>query len=249
MTSFCVCLLEGYADQPGILLTTIGEAVFSFIICIIGIVLNWKILKRLKSEKQSKPLERKGNVVEPIMRWFCMLQIFSWPLHLTFYWIWKNGFIPLTIPTWLCRTVVFIVTTGRSITAYNSLFLALIRYIYIVHDKKANKWQFESVGSLFQVASISVPLTINFMALLRLEPTILKDDFVRNKCPYTYNATTEKIALQRPEIRATLTEYLPGSLIHAFGITVVAIHLIVFLNIIEAYLYVKIFLKMKRYVI
>ena len=246
MTSFCVCLLEGFADQPGILLTTIGEAVFSFIICIIGIILNWKILKRLKLEKQSKPLERKGNVVEPIMRWFCMFQMASWPFHLTFYWTWKNGFIPLAIPSWLCRMIVFIITTDRSITAYNSLFVALIRYIYIVHDKKSNKWQFESVGSVFQVASISVPLTINFMALLGLEPTILKDDFVRKNCPYTYNATREKIALLRPEVRETLTEYLPNSLVHSFGITVLLIHLIVFLNVTEAYLYVKIFLKMKR---
>ena len=246
MTSFCVCLLEGYADQPGILLTTIGEALFSFVICIIGIILNWKILKRLKSEKQSKPLERKGNVVEPIMRWFCMLQMVSWPFHLTFYWIWKNGFIPLAIPTWLCRMVVFIITTGRSITAYNSLFLALIRYIYIVHDKKANKWQFESVGSLFQVASISVPLTINFMALLRLEPTVLKDDFVRKKCPYTYNATTEKNVLLMSEVREILIEYVPDLLVHAFGIVVIAIHLMVFLNVTEAYLYVKMFLKVKR---
>ena len=219
MTSFCVCLLEGYADQPGILLTTIGEALFSFVICIIGIILNWKIY---------------------------MLQMVSWPFHLTFYWIWKNGFIPLAIPTWLCRMVVFIITTGRSITAYNSLFLALIRYIYIVHDKKANKWQFESVGSLFQVASISVPFIINFMALLRLEPTVLKDNFVRKKCPYTYNATTEKNVLLMSEVREILIEYLPDWLVHAFGIVVIAIHLMVFLNVTEAYLYVKMFLKVKR---
>ena len=110
MTSGCNCIIEFCSDETGELWSTIAEAIVSIALCVVGIILNLKILKKLKIEKRSKPPERKGNVVEPIMRWFCKIQIVAWPLHLLFYWTWKNGFIPSDILIWVCRPLALLVT-------------------------------------------------------------------------------------------------------------------------------------------
>ena len=247
MTSVCNCIIEFCSDETGYLWSTIAEAIVSLALCVVGIILNLKILKKLRIEKRNKPLERKGNVVEPIMRWFCRIQIVSWPLHLLFYWTWKNGLIPSDILFGVCRPLALLVTSGRAITAYNSLFIALIRYIYIVHDTKAKQWQFETVGSIFQAGSIIAPITINTIAFLGLEPTFLDDDIQKRMCPHAFNATEQGNGQGRYTSHAFLLQFLPTSIVHPVGITFVVIHLMVYANLTEAYLYTKMFLKMKRY--
>ena len=246
MTSLCACVLESTTDEPGELWSTIAEAFFSMSLCIIGILLNLKILRKLRIEKRNKPLHRKGNVVEPIMRWFCRIQIVAWPLHLLFYWTWKNGFIPLDIPAWVCRPLVLLVTSSRSITAYNSFFVALIRYFYIVLDKQANQWHFEIVGGIFQIGSIITPLTINTVVLLGLIPPLVNDAALKQGCPYTYNATDPENDLLKSGAYEFLIQYLPIPLVHIIGYSCLVIHGMVYLNITEAYLYIKMFLKMKK---
>ena len=246
MTSGCNCIIEFCSDETGEFWSTIAEAIFSLALCLVGIILNLKILQKLKIEKRSKPPERKGNVVEPIMRWFCKIQIVAWPLHLLFYWTWKNGFIPSDILIWVCRPLALLVTSGRAITAYNSLFIALIRYIYIVHDAKANQWQFETVGSIFQAGSIITPITINTVAFLGIEPTFVDDDIQKRMCPHAFNATVQGNDQHEYSSHAFLMQFLPTSVVLPIGITFVVIHLMVYANLTEAYLYTKMFLKMKR---
>ena len=246
MTSLCACVLESATDELGEFWSTIVEALFSIALCTIGITLNLKILRKLRIEKRNKPLHRKGNVVEPIMRWFCRIQIVAWPLHLLFYWTWKNGYIPLDISTFICRPLILLVTSSRSITAYNSFCVALIRYFYIVLDKKSNQWHFETVGGIFQIGSILTPLIINTIVLLGLIPPMVNDAALKQACPHTYNATDPENDLLKSSAYELLTQYLPIPLVHTIGYSCIVIHGMVYLNITEAYLYIKMFVKMKK---
>ena len=84
MASFCLCLRESKIDLPVKIWTTIAEFVFSMVLAITAIIINWTLLKQLRFEMKNKPLGRKGNVIEPIMRWFCVHQMYYSPLYFLF---------------------------------------------------------------------------------------------------------------------------------------------------------------------
>ena len=72
-----------------------------------------------------------------------------------------NGVIPSEqIPYWLCYLLLWLMRIGRMCIAYNSLFVAFIRYLYIVHREKANQWNFERTSRRFQIASIAIPVVL-----------------------------------------------------------------------------------------
>ena len=96
--------------------------------------------------------------------------MFYSPIYFLFYWMRANGVLPLDIPSWLCMAMSDTVHLGRIVTSFNSLFVVIVRYIYIVHDGKANQWHFERVGRRFQIASMVVPLFLTAIMLLSVDP-------------------------------------------------------------------------------
>ena len=82
--TYCMCVVRKYFDKEinVSIVSTVFEFILSFIISICGIFLNYKFLKKLKTERRNKPIGRKGNVIEPIMRWFIALQMVFWPYEL-----------------------------------------------------------------------------------------------------------------------------------------------------------------------
>ena len=227
----CKCLLKSFGANPVPLYSTISQGVLSLVICVCGIFLNYKVSKKLQQERQRRPVGKRGNVVEPIMRWFVILQIIYWPLQLLFFWVHVNSIISVeVVPLWLCSLITASVALGRFIIAYNSFFVALLRYMYIVHEVKANQWNFETIGRLSQIGSIIVPTLLSFLMITTFDSTLLW-----NQC-----GNSKRILFN------LVWEYLPTSLVHAIGMISLLIQMIIFLNITEAFLYFKIFSVMKR---
>ena len=227
----CKCLLKSFGANPVPLYSTILQGVLSLVICGCGIFLNYKVSKKLQQERQRRPVGKRGNVVEPIMRWFVILQIIYWPLQLLFFWVHVNSIISVeVVPLWLCSLITASVALGRFIIAYNSFFVALLRYMYIVHEVKANQWNFETIGRLSQIGSIIVPTLLSFLMITTFDSTLLW-----NQC-----GNSKRILFN------LVWEYLPNSLVHAIGMISLLIQMIIFLNITEAFLYFKIFSVMKR---
>ena len=54
---------------------------------------------------------------------------------------------------------------GRIYISWNSVFIALIRYVYIVHHERSNQWKFENVGRLFCFASFMVPFLVEAIGI------------------------------------------------------------------------------------
>ena len=135
--SFCICIyrfLRG--PQTVTILSTVLEfiAVLTVIVC--GLVLNTKFWRIIQEEKRSRVIGRRGNVIEPMMSWFSILQMIFWPYALLFSWVNRSEIIPSnSLPSWLCGLLFVIMRIGRMCLADNSLFVAVIRYIYIVKHK------------------------------------------------------------------------------------------------------------------
>ena len=135
----------------------------------------------------------------------------------------------------LCPFFFWMIVLGRTIIAYNSIFVALIRYVYIVHERKANQWDFESVGRRFQIASISVPI-INVMMLgLTMRPRYFLPDADTNICSH----------MTPPLITFTMT-FVSEPVSDTIAIGSAVLVTVVYLNLVEGYLYVKIFQSIKR---
>ena len=245
---FCICVLKSFVDKGPFDIRFVSlEFVFSFIICLVGIFLNRKFLKDLEDEKRRKPLNRKGNVIEPIMRWFCKLQLVFWPFQQFIVWSVSNDIISIdTMPNWCCIMLTSVVIIARCIIGYNSLFVALIRFIYIVYDKKANQWNFQTVGSCFQIASIVIPFLITAVMIFTLDPSIPDKRFsIYSHCPLIY-ASSDNINPLKPVTYQLTMKVLPKQLVTTLGIISATIQAIILSNLVEGVLYIIIFKHMKR---
>ena len=149
----CICFYKFIVDEP----VTIPSVTFSFVLSVIiiitGWILNYIFWNRLRIQKKETPHGRKGNVIEPVMSWFCILQSCFWPYQLLILWINTNEIIPTdSLPPWLCHIQFSILKLGRLSLSYNSAFVAFIRYVYIVHGKTSNQWNYERAAKRFKIA-------------------------------------------------------------------------------------------------
>ena len=243
---YCTCFYKSLIDESVKTWTSVVSFLFSAVLCIFGVFLNYKLLKKLENEKRNKPLGRKGNVIEPIIRWLCILQIIFWPYELVFLWVNFNAIIPIeSVPSWLCHVLTRIMQLGHSCISCNSIFVALIRYIYIVHQQKSNQWNFDTVGRRFKIASIAVPLAICTVIIFTFDPNLLGERFSFRDCATFYNLTNSEKTFRPITVDFTM-QYLPEPWVDILGITFFTIQAIAQLNVTEIFLYFMIFRNITR---
>ena len=61
--TYCICLLKSFRSDSWHVFVL--QFLFSIMISICGVFLNYKFLKKLQLERRNKPLGRKANVIEP----------------------------------------------------------------------------------------------------------------------------------------------------------------------------------------
>ena len=250
---FCACIYKTFVDEPVSTYSTILELLFSVGVSICGILVNSRFLRKLKEEKQETPLGRKGNVIEPIMSWYCKFQIIYWPYHLLYFWLNQNEIISnefMYHQSWFCDVLTLAMRFGRVCIAYTSFFVSFIRYLYIVHQQKANQWEYENVARRFVMASICVPLAIEAIGTLTNPYTEYLSTDELNSCVDFWQSlnTTENVEIPTAKAYKFTTRYLPEKFVIGVYYTYASITGIIFLNIADAFLYFKIFQSIKRLV-
>ena len=237
MTTFCACVYIGLTPNSLNIWTVLGF-LLSVSVMICGIRINYKFFINLKIERRNTPLGRKGNVIEPIMSWHCKTQIFYWSFYLLYFAtiayipeIWMNSI-------W-CDILFHFMLTGRLIVAYNSLFVVLIRYLYIVHNQRANQWHFEKVGNWFRVLSVIIPALISIFGVFFLTLEMYTHNPKFEKCYFSQKVMEEVQRFQPTYI--WLSNYLPEPVMRTFYYLTMLLKAIGFINIIEAYFYYNIY--------
>ena len=162
------CLMEAFVEHPVALWSTILEFVAIAGVAICGLALNYRFLMKLREEKRNRPLGRKGNVIEPIVTTSCMFQMVYWPYNMLMHWNMCNNIVPskYLYGWWPNILYAIAIEIGRIYMSWNSVFIALTRYVYIVHHEKANQWNFANVGRLFCVCSFVVPFLNGMLGIL-----------------------------------------------------------------------------------
>ena len=246
----CTCVYEAYVDPPMSIWTTLLDFMCSLVIGVLGVIVNYKFIKKLRKEKRAKPEGRKGNVIEPVMQLFCKVQILYWLYYLLYFWLHLNGIVPSSfMGDWSCIIgAQAAIKFGRNIIAWNSFFVALIRYLYIVHREKSNQWDFDRVGKWFRVASVVIPTVYNTI-----------DNFTNGFWEYQHGDAFEhcialKLGLNNtsnitiPDIYpyAWTVEYVPHSLILSIYYIVLGLKILIYGNIADGYFYFSIYRCIKR---
>ena len=253
----CHCQHFAFIYEP---VSTVPMAIEFLFICFlipIGIIQNYQFRKKLKIEKRNRPLGRKGNVIEPIMSWFCCLQMIGFPYRLIFRWVLANEVVPFDmIPEWLCVLLTLIDRSISFCAAYNSLFVALIRYVYIVHDHKANQWEFDKVGTWFKIASIAFPIgmEITHSIIYSFGETPLSHESLKigaetlDGCADILPAANVTYASSHQTVVNASSGLTPiiRIIFQILSYFYVIISVAVALNLIEAVLYCQIFSNIKR---
>ena len=250
--TICKCIYRHLIDEPVTWTSIITDFLMSSTIAIIGLVTNFRFRKKLQQERKATPPGRKGNVIEPIMRWYLIFAMIFWPYELLYLWINAHEIMPSSWfeNCWLMNTMMHPIRIGRTIIAYNSFFVALIRYLYIVHFKRAQQWDFRKTGTIFQVASILVPLSMEIARILtEIDVPGLKTTERFQKCVVQnegLNTTYFPIQFPQPATVEFTLRFLPRSMISIVYYTNIVITLTIGSNLVETFFYYKIFDSIKR---
>ena len=253
----CQCTYYGFWYDPS---SSVGSAIEFLVISLIGticILVNYKFRKKLKEEKKKRPQGRKGNIVEPLMSWYCIILMFGTTYRQLLHWQFANEIIPLhLIPEWMCTLLTTLERCIVSSIQYNSLLIVVIRYVYIVHRQKANMWDFERVGKIFQFISIMIPSSMEFVHLCTNSSNVYltknaldmgkakfescSDSFMENNSTFSTTITND------PSLKPFFLTIIPQGVVLAAYYFYLVVTAVVFLNIAEPFLYIKIFTCIKR---
>ena len=185
------------------------------------------------------------------MSGFCLLQIMFWPYDLLYLWINTNELIPADqLPPFMCNLLLSLLKAGRLCISYNSFFVAMVRYLYIVHWKKANQWNFERIAKILKWTSIVIPMVMEVIGNFSVEYPYQLWGNAKN-CLTSPNNSSNVLTVDdmKPAGVQLTLQYLPHSVVIAASYIYIIISGLVALNITESYLYIRIFRDMKRYLI
>ena len=249
----CLHQSKGLVEKPHELWSTILEFIFIAFVIFCGVALNYNFFKKLKTEKRRRPVGRKGNVIEPIVSLYCIFQIVYWPYKGLYFWLFSNEIVTIdNLNGWWPNILIEVIRMGRLYIGWNSLFIALIRYIYIVHREKSNQWEFENVGRLFSILSFVVPILIQLMGVFTHNwqefQTNLKDqDWLKDCISLNMNITASNVGIPYPTYPLKWTmSFLSEATIQRIWNTWFLLSIVSQFHVAEVFLYSKIFLTIKR---
>ena len=156
-----------------------------------------------------------------------------------------NGVIPVE---WMngiwCSIATHLIMAGRLSCCYNSIFVVLIRYTYIVHYKRANQWSFEKVGNLFRNLSILVPWLFSILGLFFGTGEMYTYNPKFEKCYFSQHVT-EDVKRYKPLYVWTLS-ILPEAMVKTIRWIRLVLLGIGASNMVEIYMYLSIYGAIKR---
>ena len=226
---------------------TITETIVLVLLYLVGVIIQAKITYVCWKEKDSK----------------------TWLIHMIYSMstiIYFGFYLPLFIVTteipnlaatytgeWFCYLATFITVYGVTIITFNSLLVALVKYTFIVHHDRTIRKGEQKVQKIFCIINLSIPL---FLALF----ASLTRDFDSYGALNSCFGTTNMIKVKYNDWSMSFAKfflcdlsneasYSYGNLFFILKQTLCVIKsVIVFVintNLPEAFLYYKIFKKMK----
>ena len=233
------------------LIAHVFMGVFVVPICI---MINRKLYIKIKNEKHLE----KGQVIQRIMKTYSLLQCTGWPCFCAFTLIVHliDVIFEIGRPSWIknilyvCR---FCFVSYRTYLGFNSLIVALSRYVFVVFGRQTDRFGVSKVRALLISCSFGVPILTgvlyeftqphetDFLSTFFEEGSISKRNISKH-----LNTTVAKDIYESPIYTAANT-YLPHGLMYTMKISTNILMVLIHSNIIEALLYYHISIYSRRY--
>ena len=146
--------------------------VFSLVM-IWGIIVNKNLYNTIKKQITGE----RGKVFQQIMKSYAVIQSIGWPF-ITFWMIGIGILIqnyghlfPACVYVNCVHIGVFVYMFVRTYVGFNSLVLAVGRFVFVVHDEQVMKWGVETVAKMLIRSSFIIPF---LMAVLSNSVTTLE---------------------------------------------------------------------------
>ena len=222
--------------------------VLKLLVVVFGEFVCIKILTRIKND---------DTILNDITKLFVKMQMMFHPLSVVF--MASTDFIhPLSevVGKWYCSLGWFAFDIGYKFIAFYSFSTALMRYVFIFHQAKVEKYGKEKTKRIFYYLSIAIPVIISILNLVQAHEVGHRPSI--NKCYGTHHKaflldTSPFLSAQRTFWNPDEYE-LKGFLNFTIAITrrilkilTTCVSLLATLNLTEAFLYYKIIHFMNRY--
>jgi hypothetical protein len=151
---------------------------------------------------------------------------------------------------WFCNLATFIIVYGIFTVTTNSVVIAMMKYIFIVHPSKALRWGHDKIQKLFLAIYITIPSLMAVIVIatkdfeswqnIRMCFGMKKEDLETNLLKRLFLCNLKEIGIDE-----TVNTHLQNGILSVCIIRSVLAFMISG-NIMEAFFYYKIFTKMKR---
>ena len=229
--------------------------IYCVIIIPIGITVSIKLYKNISKESHKE----KGKVIQRIMKTYAFLQCFTWPCLMVWYGILHvNSEMKFFPESWM-RNIIFltrfILILHTDYVSFNSLIIALCRYIFLIFERHAEAFGINKMRKYFITGSVAIPIirAIFHQCTVPIEDNFIevftpsKNEFFQN---YSYTGVSENQGDSPKSIESALyvfvNTYLPPLLIDIMKLTSTIMVVMFYTNIFEGIIYAHTFVYSRR---
>ena len=237
----------------------IFEMLFYFCYCCVtmsfGVILNKKLYKYVKDEEHKE----KGKIVQRILKTFALVQCIGWPVIMTFGFLLKlNSELLDVIPMrFVHYSIIFLralYTTINSYIGFNSLIIAITRYVFTVHNSIVQKIGIQKLRSIFISSSIMVPMVLAYLneSIIPVEE-VWSSIFIPNYA-YSVERASEKLSIDNSTTISAITRPLLAFPDHysldylkcVLQVIWFFMLVITYSNLVEGFLYLRVYIYYYR---
>ena len=239
------------------LLEVTAYFVFSTSMITLGISINNRLYKNVKNEEHLE----KGKIIQRIMKTHSLVQCIAWPCLIMMAFILKINkhlrlnIIPRSSAGYIIGVIRFLSTLNGCYGGFNSLIMAISRYVCVVHCNFVDNYGVKKVRKFLIGSSIGIPFLLALLteALVPIEyiweVLFLPDnDTTHQRQIYDKNLTNESMTPQIPlsPIYHVTNMYLPSEISYILQLVQAASMLLIHSNILEGIIYLHIYIEYKR---
>ena len=223
--------------------------IVKLLVLIAGEFLQFKVYQLITKER---------GILKDVGRLVVVTQMIFWPFWVSF--ASSTDFIhPMNqvVGQWFCDFGYIVFYFLGNIIIFHSFIVALMRYFFIVHETKVNDYGKEKVESIFLILSICFPLIV--VTWKGLEGADLNAMSFINKCYGKHHRVflveTSTLDVVKRNFCGLETYEIEDSFSNVVAISsqfscivVESIMIIIGLNIVEGFIYIRIFVHINRYI-
>ena len=239
------------------ILEVIAYFAYSISMITLGIMVNNRLYKNVKNEEHLE----KGKIIQRIMKTHSLVQCIAWPSLIVMAFLLKMNkhlhldFIPQSYVGYIIGIQRFLNTLNGCYGGFNSLIMAISRYVCIVHYLAVDGYGVRKVRKFLVGSSIGIPFLLAMLtdALVPVENIweilfLPNNNFIHNS--HGSNDTSQfvnpKLQIVTSPIYYLTNTYLPSEMYYVLKLVWTAFMFLLHSNILEGIIYLHTYIYYRR---